>query len=568
MYYYLVPKTTITVDKIPQLLAEVKDIFKYKVLKISNQNTYIWSIFFEDTIKNQSISIYLSFFYKNNGNEIEGIRLLMHNPTITKDEEILEQLQGLLDSVLSLAKSWKIFDLYLNEFIEIPIIESVQQYSSMFRSIFETVYAENEAERSLYVRIMRLDMPNVKREEPEINNLIDDISKIKTSSIQKLFLYHFATHIKNHVLATEQFRKLHQLLNKYDTINDDLCLISKLNLYTQEYAIYHKETLNTGNKFVKQVKDRTRLSDYMYSLLIEYFHQRGKLKQAFEIALLDLDTYNSEFSRQYLKDNLNRIKGKAKFSLFLKLNKSSNGKLIANQFISKLLILSITLVPFIVSYLLFIVPIILDSNIYTYVINTDFLLGIVLFTLMNIIFVAFILTVLSVVISIKSTKPTKVNKILNISTIIVCIIIITCSLIPAMYITSTSITYIGKDKIGGNGYEFSYNEIDTVHINLINPDVVCPDADKSARYPCLYSLEISITPKASEKIMLWRDFVYNEDYDTFIFKDDFSNKYFLELIKQNNIKIETNFTQETLDSVKISKSYKQVLVKIVDDNNL
>ena len=441
----------------------------------------------------------MSFFYKDDGKSLDGIRVLVHNPTIVKDEVLQEHLEILLTEILSLSKKWEVIDLFSNEVVEIPILDSIQQYSSMFRSTLETIYAEDQRERSLYIRIMRLDVPKISRDEQTIDNLIEEISKINDEAIQKLFIYHLATHIKDCTLSTKQFTALHKLLNKFDCINNDLVFVSKLNLYIHEYAIYRKETVNTGKLFVKQFRNRKNLSDYMYALLVEYFHQRKQYEQFFEVALEDYDTYGSEYSRQYQKQNLNKLKGRSRFELFLKLNKSSKDKLFLNHLFSKFLVLLLTLIPLAVSYLLFVLPPMLNPNTLNFIIKTDILISILFLALTNILILSIILSTIALIISAKSNNPTKANNILNVFTVVSCLLIMLCSLFPSMYLVSTTYTYISKEEIAGDANKFSYDSIDTIHLTLISPEEKCPEAEKSTSYPCLYRLEIHVTEKHLKK---------------------------------------------------------------------
>lgn len=559
MYYYLIPKQKVDANEVVEFLYNTQCNFKYNQYTNSKNKNYLWSVFFDDKYNEQNISIYLSFFYKEDGNNLEGVRVLVHNPTVVKEETLQEQLDILLKELLSLSKEWEIFDLFSNEAIEIPILDSIQQYSSMFRSALETIYAEDQRDRSLYIRIMRLDMPKILRNEQTIDNLIEEISKIKNEEIQKLFIYHLATHIKDCTLSTKQFTALHKLLNKYDCINNDLAFVSKLNLYIHEYAIYRKETVNTGKLFVKQFRDRANLSDYMYALLVEYFHQRKQYEQFFEVALEDYDTYGSEYSRQYLKENLKRLGGKDRFRIFLKISKSNRDNLFLNKFIPNFLILLTTIIPFLISCIFFIIPHMIDENTLLLTLNTDILWGIFIFSIINILLSSILATVINLSISSKSKNLEKTSKVIYTVTAVFCLLIMLCSLFPMMYAVSTTTAYIKEDEIGSNGFNYKYEDIYSIRFILIEPEEICPNAEQSTRYPCLYEFEIYVTQKASEERLLWRDYIYEGGIDRFILKDDSVNKHLLEEIKNNNTKIETNFDETQLDNAKIPESYKKIL---------
>jgi len=460
--------------------------------ELKAKKKYIWTLIFEDVVSDDEISIYFTIYYKDNFESVDGIRLLIHNPTIVKNEEIYNELNIIFENLFLLSKGWKIFDLFLEEFIEIPFLDSVSQYASMYRAMLENLYAESKAERSLYVKIGRIDLPKILHPVEYVDEIVSLIDKVKDPQIQKFYLYQLSIHLKSSTLTVSQFKKIHQIVNKHENIKDDLCFITKLNLYIDKYNIYRKSTLNKGTTYVKKsLDDRINFSDYMYSLLIEYYYQRGKLGMAIDFALSDLDKYSTEFSKQFIKDNLKKLKTKFRYIIFLKINNTSLIKLLTKEIFEKIIPLSINLLPLLFGFLLFVLPPITDPNTLSFIIDTDFFISILLLEISTILLTSFIFSAISIANGTKGDNSEVKNKKINNSLIIISLILISLFLLPTLYFTSTSITSIGKTEIMGNANKFEYNNIDTIYFNLISPSNECDGSTNKTKISCLYHVRLT-----------------------------------------------------------------------------
>lgn len=565
MHLLFKPNQEIKPTELTNKLLSFFNEFKVSVLCSTPKNQYISTVTYGNIINNDEISFSFDIFYKDDGGIVDFVVLNLWTFRYFNSEERIGIFKELFESFNDLSNAWLVVDLINNKLNEnesnlFPILED---------SLLGHKEVSKQTDSSTYQKILNINLcPTVKARTESIQLLSELVSSEKHLLIKSYLTYELLNVAKESDYPSTCIKSICDTSN-LNTSNDiDLFILLYLAMQDSLDPIKNIEC----EKVLAEASKRQNKPPFQYLTVSVILLIQKRYVEFFQICSEGYKKYELFELWDLLEKNKSRLNVFKQIKVSILTQGWGVGLSIFKLFIPLALFFNLPLISNISSYALFILPIQLSSKTLSYIVDEDTVFGYAAFMFISLCMLAIVFVIIKASISRTyyqnfSLAEKKMGILFKVGTVIVCVIL-ACNMCPSMFLSSASLSYIQTDRISGNAYVADINEISKFQLNIIEPQVgegACPFITESAT-DCSFKYEVLITEKDARTRQFLDDHICSNDLcmQRFIFKNADATKNFIQIMKANNIQIETNYDQSTLEKYQMPESFKTILREFIN----
>lgn len=545
LYAFKPQNNSLPINEFSQNFNGHEDDFFTKLNYINKKTNYISSVEYFNIINDESVDLFFEIYYSQDGSFIDFIILQIDDIRVFKNLDLLHKFTVILNNLFVTGEKWNIYDLWADKKLDNSeiLIDSIKEYALHYN---EYVNSDNS---NVFQKIL-------------------NFSKDNQAQILKIIFTQKETFLKKYFLNL--------LLNYQQTVNfnpeiklnldpnfdiDEKILIQMI----LSDARQHKELTQFQKDIELKILSRKNLPPDAYISLAYYYAEIKDYKNLYDICMLGYKKYRLN----EIHDVYNQYKNHFSFKQRLNFGFEAQGWLIGLSFLQYYLpffvLFNLPILINIVTDIVQIVPVVLNSQTISYIINENTLFSVPAALFVGFSMLALIFTIINAAFGNNTDtnyfRTEKSKRMLFVSALSVVVLSTLCNLIPAIVFATQSISYINTDTIYGNSTLTQINNIHSIKINILEPERglnQCPFITDTPTQ-CSYRYSISVLEKDTKERTVFSGYICSSDLcsKSFILNDKTKTEAFVRVLKSHRIPVSINYGVSEIDVLPIPDSFKE-----------